>query len=172
MIPQGDREPDRQATAITQRSEAAVAWTLGSILAGATVVAATDVASESGQVLLYTAAGMFVIWLAHSYAAFVGHGSRFDPDGLGGRLRHAMSTELPILASATPTLIALACASLVGAGESSTGLVGLMAAIATMAVTAAGAARRTGASTLGVSAAMGGALILGAVLIAAKVALK
>jgi hypothetical protein len=155
-----------------RRDEATVAWTLGPILAGATVVAATDVASESGQVLLYTAAGMFVIWLAHSYAAFVGHGSRFDPDGLGRRLRHAMSTELPILASAAPTLIALACASLAGAGASSTGLVGLVAAIATMAVTAAGAARRTGASTLGVSAAMGGALILGAMLIAAKVALK
>jgi hypothetical protein len=163
---------DTGPAGIMLRDEATVAWTLGSILAGATVVAATDVASESIQVLLYTAAGMFVIWLAHSYAAFVGHGSRFHPDGLDTRLRHAMTTELPILASATPTLVALASASLVGAGVSSTGLVGLMAAIATMAVTAAGAARRTGASTLGVSAAVGGALILGAMLIAAKVALK
>jgi hypothetical protein len=158
--------------AILRRDDATVAWTLGSILAGATVVAATDVASESGQVLIYTGAGMVVIWLAHSYAAFVGHGGRFDIHGLASRLRHAMNIELPVLASAVPTLIALASASLIGAGVSSTGLVGLMAAIATMAVTAARAARRTGASPLGVSTAVGGALILGAMLIAAKVALK
>ena len=128
MLLRGERPPD-----IWERDEAIVAWVYGSLLAGAWVVPSGVVATAPGQVLLYTTISMVVIWVAHSYAAFVGHGGRFDAGGLVARVRHAMGTELPVLASATPTLIALATAWLFGAGVASTALVGLCTAIATMA---------------------------------------
>ena len=167
MLLRGERPPD-----IWERDEAIVAWVYGSLLAGAWVVPSGVVATAPGQVLLYTTISMVVIWVAHSYAAFVGHGGRFDAGGLVARVRHAMGTELPVLASATPTLIALATAWLFGAGVASTALVGLCTAIATMALVAATAARRAGAGRLGICAAVTAALVLGTLLIAAKVALK
>ena len=168
MAPRDDGPSDEW-----ERDEGAVAWVYGSILAASAVVVASGViASAPGQVLLYTAATMTVVWLAHSYAAFVGHGGRVDVAGLGGRLAHAMRTELPVLASAIPTLIALVIAWLVGAGVTATGLAGLISAIATMALVAAGAAQRRGAGGLGMAASAAGALVLGGMLIIAKVALK
>jgi len=165
--------PADRPTETWERDEGAVAWVYGSILAGAAVVVAAGViASAPGQVLLYTTATMIVVWLVHSYAAFIGHGGRFNLVGLYARLRHAMRTELPILAAATPTLAALAAASLFSAGVAATGLVGLVTSIATMAVVATRAARRAGAGRVGMAAAAAGALALGAILIAAKVALK
>jgi hypothetical protein len=156
-----------------ERDERTVAWIYGSILVAAAVVVATEViASKPGQILLYTTSTMVVVWLVHSYAAFVGHGGRIDIGGVGARVRHAMSTEFAVLASATPTLIAIAASWLVGAGVAATGLVGLIVSIATMVLIAAGIARRAGARQLGVVAAGVGALLVGGLLIAAKLALK
>jgi hypothetical protein len=121
-----------------ERDERTVAWIYGSILVAAAVVVATEViASKPGQILLYTTSTMVVVWLVHSYAAFVGHGGRIDIGGVGARVRHAMSTEFAVLASATETILRLWCvvaavcvlATLVGyaAGDSASG--GLRAAI-------------------------------------------
>ena len=155
------------------RDERTVAWVYGSTLVGAAVVVSAGVvASEPGQVPLYTAATMVVVWLAHSYAAFVGHGGRVHLTGLASRIHSAMSSELPVLASATPTLAALAIAWLAGAGVNTTGWAGLATAIAVMSAVTAREARQSGAGKLGVVAAALTALVVGVLLVAAKVALK
>jgi hypothetical protein len=164
---------DRLPPGTWERDERTVAWIYGSILVAVAVVVASDViATDAAQILLYTAATMVVVWLAHSYAAFVGHGGRVDIGGVGARIRHAMGTELPVLASASPTLIAIAVCWVVGAGVTASGVVGLIVSIATMALVAGGAARRAGSGRVGMAAAAVGALVLGALLVAAKVALK
>jgi hypothetical protein len=155
-----------------ERDETVVGWVYGSILVGTAVVAGGVIASKPGQVPLYTAVTMVVVWLAHSYAAFVGHGGRLDLAGRRGRLLHVVAAELPVLTSAAPTLIAMGVASLADADVGTTSYTGLIVAIATMVVVAAGAARRTGAGTLGIAAAAAVALLLGSLLIIAKVALK
>jgi hypothetical protein len=156
-----------------ERDEHVVAWIYGSILVGAAVViAANAIATKPWQVPVYTAVTMVVGWLAHSYAAFVGHGGRFDLPGLRARVEHALRAELPVLACSIPTLIATAIGALAGSGVTTTGLIGLITAIATMAVVAAGAARRSGAGSAGVAAAVASALLFGLVLVAAKIALK
>ena len=155
-----------------ERDERSVALVYGSILTGAAVVAASKVAEGPLHELLYTAVTMVVIWLAHSYAAFVGIGGRFEGGRLGRRLLHAMKDELPVLAAVVPALIAMAIAWLLGAGVSGIGYAGLGVAIVAMAVLAARAATRAGAGPGGVAAGFAGALVLGAVLIAMKLALK
>ncbi len=115
---------------------------------------------------------MVVVWLAHSYAAFVGQGGRVHLTGLGSRIRNAMGGELPVLASATPTLVALTIAWLAGATVNTNGLVGLATSITVMSTVAGSSAWRSGAGTLGVVAAAATALVLGALLVGAKVALK
>jgi hypothetical protein len=69
-------------------------------------------------------------------------------------------------------LIAIAVCWMVGAGVAASGLVGLIVSIATMALVASGAARRAGAGRVGMAAAAVSALVLGGLLVAAKVALK
>ena len=156
-----------------ERDERVVAWMYGSILVGAAVVvAANAVASRPWQVFVYTAVTMLVVWLAHSYAAFIGHGGRFDVAHVRVGVGHALNAELPVLACATPTLVATAITALTDAGVATTGLVGLIAAIGTMAVVAAATARRSGAGAIGVAAAVASALMFGLVLVGAKVALK
>jgi hypothetical protein len=88
------------------------------------------------------------------------------------RLGHALRIELPILVAATPTLAAIGATSLLGAGVAATGFAGLISSIATMAVVATKAAQRAGAGRRGMAAAAAGAFVFGAILIAAKVALK
>jgi hypothetical protein len=155
-----------------ERDERAVAWEYGSILTAAAVAVATDVkASGPGQVLLYTAATMVVIWLAHSFATFVGHGGRVDLPGLPARLWHATVIESPVLASAAPTCAAVAVCWVAGASVNTTGTVGLAAAVSTMVLIAAGRAGRTGAGTRGLVGAGAMALVLGGVITAAKISL-
>jgi hypothetical protein len=156
-----------------ERDESLVAWIYGSVLTGAAVVAATSkVASTAGQVLLYTAVTMIVVWIAHGYAAFVGHGGRMDVDGTTDRFAHAFGSELSILGSAVPTLIALAAAWLLGADVDAAGYAGLVTTIGTMVAAATYAARSAGAGFRGALLAAIGALVIGLALIAAKVALK
>jgi hypothetical protein len=156
-----------------ERDESLVAWIYGSVLTGAAVVAATSkVAHTAGQVLLYTAVTMAVVWLAHGYAAFVGHGGRMDVDGTAGRFAHAFGAELSILGSATPTLIALAGAWLLDADVEAAGYAGLVTTIGTMVAAATFSARTTGAGPRGAMLAAVGAVVIGLALIAAKVALK
>ena len=144
----------------------------GSILAAAAVAVATDIkASEPGDVLLYTAATMVVVWLAHSYGVFVGHGGRVDLPGRGARLWHALRTELPLLVCAVPTFVALAMSSLGDADLETTGAVGLSVSISVMVVVAASAARRTGAPRSGVLVDAASALVLGGVIVVAKISL-
>lgn len=166
---------DRDATLAErqwERDETVVGWVYGSILVGTAVVAGGVIASEPGQVPLYTAVTMVVVWLAHAYAAFVGHGGRLDLADRRGRLLHALAAELPVLTSSAPTLLAMGVATLTDADVGTTSYTGLIVAIATMVVVAAGAARRTGAGTLGVAAAAAIAALLGGLLVIAKVALK
>lgn len=156
-----------------ERDERVIAWMYGSILVGAAVVvAASVIASRPWQVPVYTAVSMVVVWLAHSYAAFVGHGGRFDVAGLRARITQALSAELPVLACSAPTLIATAISALADASVATAGLVGLITAITTMAVVAAGTARRSGSGGVGIAAAVASAMLFGLVLIAAKVVLK
>ncbi len=115
---------------------------------------------------------MIVVWLAHGYAAFVGHGGRMDVSGTAGRFAHAFGAELSILGSAVPTLVALAAAWLLDAGVDAAGYVGLVTTIGTMVAAATYAARSAGAGFRGASLAAVGALVIGFALIAAKVALK
>ena len=149
-----------------------VAWTYGSILSGAAVVAAGTIANSPGRAALYVAVTAAIVWLAHSYAAFVGHGGRIDLGGRGERLWHAHVTETPILVAFLPATIALLVGSLFDLSLSTAGYVALGATIVTMAWAAATAARRTGADARGAALAALGALVIGGTLIAAKVALK
>lgn len=163
-------EADPPPAGTWERDETDVAWIYGSILTAAAVaVAAEFKANEPGDVLGYSAATMVVVWLAHSYAVFVGHGGRVDVPGRVQRLRHALSTELPLLACAVPTFVALAVATVADADLETTGSVGLTVSIAVMVLTAARAAQRTGASRLGVFGAGASALVLGGVVVALKI---
>jgi hypothetical protein len=156
-----------------ERQESLVAWIYGSILTGAAVVAATSkIADTAGQLLLYTAVTMIVVWVAHGYAAFVGHGGRMDVEGTAGRFAHAFRAEISILGSAVPTLIALAAAWLLDADVSAAGYAGLVTTVGTMVAAATYAARSAGAGLQGALLAAIGALFIGLALIAAKVALK
>lgn len=155
-----------------ERDETDVAWIYGSILTAAAVAVATDIkASDSGDVLLYTAATMVVVWLAHSYGVFVGHGGRMDLPHRAARFWHALRTELPLLACAVPTFVALAVAALNDADLETTGAVGLTVSITVMVLTAARAAQRTGASQLGIVEAGASALLLGGMVVVLKVSL-
>jgi hypothetical protein len=155
-----------------ERDEAAVAWSYGSILAAAAVVGAGKVAHTAGRAGLYVSVTAGVIWLAHSYAAFVGHGGRIDLPGRAKRLRHALVTETAILGAFLPAVIAFVACSLLDTSLSAAGYLALGATILTMAVAAGTAARRTGAGAAGAALAALGALLIGGALIAAKVALK
>jgi hypothetical protein len=136
------------------------------------VAVATDIkASDSDDVLVYTAATMVVVWLAHSYGIFVGHGGRVDIPNRAARLWHALRTELPLLACAVPTLVALAVASVSDADLDTTGAVGLTVSIAVMVFTAAHGAQRTGANRGAIVAAGASALVLGGIIVALKISL-
>lgn len=165
--------PDHQPPpGVWERDEGTVAWVYGSILAAAAVAVATDIkASESGDVLLYTAATMIVVWLAHSYGVFVGRGGRVDIPGRAARLVDALRTEFPLLACAVPTFVALAICGLADADLETTGAVGLTVSIGVMALVAGDAARRTGASRGAIIAAGASALVLGGVIVIAKISL-
>jgi hypothetical protein len=165
-------EADPPPAGTWERDETDVAWIYGSILTAAAVAVATEIkATNSGDVLVYTASTMAVVWLAHSYAAFVGHGGRIDLPHRAARLRHALRTELPLLACAVPTFVALAVAALGDADLETTGSVGLTVSITVMVLTAARAARRTGASRLGIVEAGASALLLGGIVVALKISL-
>jgi hypothetical protein len=155
-----------------ERDETDVAWIYGSILTAAGVAVATDVkASDSGDVLVYTAATMLVVWLAHSYGVFVGHGGRIDLPDRTPRLLHALRTELPLLACAVPTFVALTICALSDADLETTGFAGLTVAISVMVIVAGGAARRTGASGTAVLVDAASALVLGGVIVVLKISL-
>lgn len=155
-----------------ERDEDAVALVYGAILTGAAVVAASKIGHDPGMEIVYTATTMIVIWIAHSYAAFVGIGGRLEDGRAGRRLVRAAGDELHVLAAVVPALVSMAVAWAFGADSSTTAYVGLSITIALMCVLAARAAARAGADTVGVTVAAAGALLLGALLIAAKVALK
>ena len=155
-----------------ERDDALVAWVYGSILAGAAVVGAGKIADTAGRAALYVAVTGTVVWLAHSYAAFVGHGGRIDLAGRAQRLRHAHATEASILVSFVPAVATLLLCSLLDTSLSASGFIALGVTIVTMAWAAATAARRTGADAGGAALAALGALLIGGTLIAAKVALK
>jgi len=122
-------------------------------------------------VLLYTAATMVVVWLAHSYGVFVGHGGRVDLPGRVSRLRHALATEVPLLACAVPTFVSLAICSFADADLETTGGVGLTVSIAVMVLVGARAAHRAGSTRIGVVAAGASALLLGGIIVIAKISL-
>lgn len=155
-----------------ERDEEAVALVYGSILTGAAVVAASKIGHDPGMEIVYTTVTMVVIWVAHVYAAFVGIGGRLEGGRVGHRLRRVGRDELPVLASVVPATAAMALAWALGGDTSAVAYVGLGVSIALMCVLAARAATRAGAGSGGAAAAAAGALLLGALLIAAKVALK
>lgn len=155
-----------------ERDEGDAAWIYGSILTAAAVAVATDIkASDSGDVLVYTAATMVVVWLAHSYGVFVGHGGRVDLPGRAARFWHALRAELPLLACAVPTFLALAICSLTDADLETTGVAGLTVSITVMVFVAARAARRTGAGGTAVLIDAASVLVLGGVIVVAKISL-
>lgn len=133
---------------------------------------ATDIkASDTGDVLVYTAATMIVVWLAHSYGVFVGHGGRVDLPGRGARVGHALRAELPLLACAVPTFGALAICSLTDADLETTGAIGLIVSISVMVLIAGRAARRTGAAGAAVLIDAASALVLGGIIVVLKISL-
>lgn len=156
-----------------ERDEQAVAWVYGSILTSAAVVAAVSLEREStGLVFAYTATTMLVVWLAHSFSLFVGHGGRVDLPGRAARAAHALKGEVSVLLSAIPTLVALAACWVAGATVDTSGWVALAVSIAVMVGVAGAAARRTGAPPAAIVLTAGTALLLGGLIVAAKVALK
>lgn len=155
-----------------ERDEIAIAFVYGSILTGAAVVAASKIGHDPGMEIVYTTVTMLVIWVAHSYAAFVGVGGRLEGGRVGHRLARVCRDELPVLASVVPVVAAMAISWAFGGDASTTAYVGLAVAIGVMCVLAARAATRAGAGSGGAAAAAAGALLLGGLLIAAKVALK
>jgi len=155
-----------------ERDEDAVAFVYGSILTGAAVVAASKIGHDPGREILYTTVTMVVIWIAHSYAAFVGVGGRLEGGRVGHRLARVSKDELPVLASVVPVVAAMAISWALGGDATTTAYVGLAVAIAVMCALAARAAGQAGADRGGQLAAAAGALVLGGLLIAAKVALK
>jgi len=155
-----------------ERDEDAVAFVYGSILTGAAVVAASKIGHDPGMEIVYTSVTMFVIWIAHTYAAFVGVGGRLEDGRAGLRLARVAKDELPVLASVVPVVVAMAISWAFGGDASTTAYVGLAVAIAVMCLLAARAAGQAGAGRGGQVAAAAGALVLGGLLIAAKVALK
>jgi hypothetical protein len=180
LHPDHDRQPGGIATqgehelpaGAWERDESDVAWIYGSILVAAAVAVATDIkASDSGDVLLYTAATIVVVWLAHSYGVFVGHGGRVDLPGRTPRLWHALRTELPLLACALPTFVALAICALADADLETTGSVGLTVATSVMVLVAAGAAKRTGAKGTAVLIDAASALVVGGIIVVLKISL-
>jgi hypothetical protein len=157
---------------IRERDERAVAWLYGSVLTAPAVAVAADIkALDAAQVFSYTAATMTVIWLAHAFSEFVGHGGRVDLPKLGGRVWHAMRTELPVLVSACPTLIALAACWLLGATVETAGNVGLAVSVTVLVLVAAGAAQRSGAAPLAIAETAATALVLGGLIVVAKISL-
>jgi hypothetical protein len=155
-----------------ERDETDVAWIYGSILVAAAVAVATEIkATDAGDALLYAASTMLVVWLAHSYGVFVGHGGRVDLPGRSARFWHALRTELPLLACAVPTFVALAICALADAALETTEYVGLTVAISVMVFVAAGAARRTGASGTALLVDAASALILGGIIVALKISI-
>ncbi|MCB0866509.1 MAG: hypothetical protein KDB58_12420 [Solirubrobacterales bacterium] len=157
---------------VRERDESAVALVYGSILTGAAVVAASQIGHDPGMEIVYTSVTMVVVWIAHTYAAFVGEGGRLDVDSAAHRGLAVALEQLPVLAAALPAVIGIAIAWALGAGSSTAAYVGLAVSITAMCALAARAARETGAGGGGELAAAAGALVLGALLIAAKVALK
>lgn len=155
-----------------ERDEDAVALVYGSILTGAAVVAASKIGHDPGMEIAYTVVTMAVVWIAHTYAAFVGVGGRIEDGRVGRRLARAGRDELAVLASVVPAVIAMALSWALGGDASTTAYVGLGVSIALMCALAARAARNAGARPVGVVFAGVGALLLGALLVAAKVALK
>ncbi|MFN8149998.1 MAG: hypothetical protein U0R24_02570 [Solirubrobacterales bacterium] len=155
-----------------ERDEQDVALVYGSILTGAAVVVASKLGHDPGMEIAYTIVTMVVIWIAHTYAAFVGEGGRLEGGSVVRRLLAVAIEQLPVLVAVFPAVIAMAIAWAFGAGSSTTAYVGLAVSIATMCALAARAAREAGAGGGGEIAAAAGALVLGALLIAAKVALK
>ena len=156
-----------------ERDDAIFAWIYGSVLTGAAVAVATGAGVKTvDRVFLYVCATMAAVWLAHVYAAFVGHGGRMDVSGTGRRLARAARAEVAILASAVPALATIAVCLALDMSVSAVGFAGLGATITTMVAAATYAARNTGAGFAGAALAAAGALLIGASLIAVKVALK
>ena len=130
-----------------------VGWIYGSILTGAAVAVATGaVAKTVDRVVLYVASTMIVVWLAHVYAAFVGHG-RMEIDGTWRRLTHAARTELAILGSAVPAIVVLIVCLALDMSVSAVGYAGLTVTITTMVAAATYAARSAGADFRGAALA-------------------
>jgi hypothetical protein len=165
--------PEAPGVAAWERDERVVGWVYGATLTGAAVVVATvKVATLPWQAVLYTAVAMAVVWAAHSYAEFVGHGGRIEGGGVGRRLRHVSLAELPVFLACVPALAAMALAAALDADLSGVGYAGVLAAVATMVLAASYAAKRSGAGTAGVVAVAVTACLVGVLLIAAKSALK
>jgi hypothetical protein len=165
-------ESDPSPAGTWERDERDVAWIYGSILVAAAVAVATEVkATDAGDVLGYSAATMVVLWVAHSYGVFVGHGGRLDLPGRGARLWHALRTELPLLVCAVPTFVALAICGLADADLETTEIAGLTVAISVIVLVAGGAARRTGASGAALVVDAASALVLGGIIVALKISL-
>jgi hypothetical protein len=156
-----------------ERDERVVGWVYGATLTGAAVVVATvKVATRPWQAALYTAIAMAIVWAAHSYAEFVGHGGRVEGGGVGRRLGHALRAELPVFLSCVPAIAAMGIAAAADADLSGVGYAGVLAAVATMVVAAGYAAKRSGAGRAGVAAVAITACLVGVLLIGAKSALK
>lgn len=135
------------------------------------MTAASDLDASTSEIFIYVATEMVVVWLAHVFAAFIGEGGRQEAPAAAPRAGKALLAELPVLESAVPTLVALAICWAAGVGAATAGPLGLAVAVSGMILLAVAAARRTGASRVEIVFAGGTALVLGALIVEAKVSL-
>ena len=80
------------------------------------MTAASDLDTTTAEITVYVAAEMVVVWLAHSFAVFIGAGGRADTPAPLPRAAKSLLAEISVLESAVPTLAALVVCWAVGIG--------------------------------------------------------
>lgn len=144
----------------------------GSLLA-ASVVAGSSAAGPYPRlelVLLLICTGL-VFWAAHVYAGFVGDRLR-SGKATWQEVRRLCVREWPIVQAALLPAAAVAVSPLLGLGWEGTGWLALIVAVAQQVAWAGAAVIRVGASSWAVVSVGIVNLVLGSIIVAAKVALQ
>ncbi|MFB7496675.1 hypothetical protein ACFC09_18645 [Streptomyces sp. NPDC056161] len=165
------QEPDARRSTGRARTDYTGAI-YGSLLAASVIAGASALGPfprlELVVILLCTGV---VFWAAHVYADVVGN--RLSHQVLTWQeVRQVGAREWPIVQAAVPPAAALVISPLLGLGLTGTAWLALGVAVAEQVAWAGAAALRTGASRLAVASAGAVNLVLGLIIVAAKVAVQ
>ncbi len=144
----------------------------GSLLAASVIAGASALGPHPRLelILLLLCTGM-VFWAAHAYANFVGDRLLHKPL-TWAEIRHVGTREWPIVQAAVLPAAAVAISPLLALGHTSTAWLALGVAVAQQVAWASAAARRAGASRAAVVSVGAVNLVLGLMIVAAKVAIQ